>query len=229
MLDGSGGHSCRRRELQKRIIPAIRALRVAFLFFLTAESQASPNALKEIGFAEQQEKKRVVLVRINDDVMTDDFFYDYQDADIIDWRKREQKEKLIRNLRSWAGQPENSRKHSGTERDFVERTTPHSTDQVQMAMRRLAEAEAEAIAAKAEYDRIHMSRKQADDEFARRNGYKQQSSPSVKELHASLRRLKAEDMLKEARQALAAAQEAAGKGSGAVQRKSNWLGRLFGG
>ena len=34
---------------KKRIIPAIRASRVAFLFFLSTESQASENALKEIG------------------------------------------------------------------------------------------------------------------------------------------------------------------------------------
>lgn len=83
---------------KRRIIPAIRASRIAFLFFLSAESQSSKNALKEIGFAQNRAKKHVVLVRFNDDEMTDEFFYDYQDADIIDWRKPEQKAKLLRFL-----------------------------------------------------------------------------------------------------------------------------------
>ena len=88
---------------KRRIIPAIRDSRVAFLFFLSAQSQASENALKEIGFAEKQAKKRIVLIQFNDDAMTDDFFYDYQNANIIDWRKPEQKTKLLQDLKAWSG------------------------------------------------------------------------------------------------------------------------------
>ena len=93
------------RNYKKRIIPAIRASRVVFLFFLSSASQTSENALKEIGFAEKHAKKRFVLIRFNDDEMTDDFFYDYQNANIIDWRKPEQKEKLLQDLQKWSSLP----------------------------------------------------------------------------------------------------------------------------
>ncbi|MBR6021610.1 MAG: TIR domain-containing protein [Kiritimatiellae bacterium] len=88
------------------IVPAIRETKAAFLFFLTAESQASEWAMKEIGFAKGRARKRVVLVRINDDEMTDEFDFNYQFTDIIDWRVPEQKEKLLGDLRRWAGKEE---------------------------------------------------------------------------------------------------------------------------
>ena len=93
---------CGAENFKKKVIPGIRQTRIAFLFFLSAESQASEYAIKEIGFASKRANKRVVLVRINDDDMTDDFFFDFQNADIIDWRVPEQKEKLLRDLRAWA-------------------------------------------------------------------------------------------------------------------------------
>ena len=95
---------CGSENFIRNVIPGIRESRVAFLFFLSAESQASEYAMNEIGFARNRAKKRVVLVRINDDSMTDEFFFKYQGADIIDWRQPEQKAKLLRNLRTWADQ-----------------------------------------------------------------------------------------------------------------------------
>lgn len=86
----------------KKIIPAIKELRIAFLFFLSAESQMSEYAMNEIEFARNRAKKRVILVRINDDTMTDEFYFKYHGADIIDWRQPEQKMKLLRDLRTWA-------------------------------------------------------------------------------------------------------------------------------
>ena len=47
----------------REITPAIREARVAFLFFLSHESQASEYATKEIRFASRQARKRVVIVR----------------------------------------------------------------------------------------------------------------------------------------------------------------------
>lgn len=47
--------------------------------------------MKEIDFAKKCAKKRVILVRFNDDDMTDEFSFDYQNADIIDWRVSRQK------------------------------------------------------------------------------------------------------------------------------------------
>ena len=93
---------CGTESFKKIVIPAIRQTRVAFLFFLSAESQSSEYAMKEINFAKKRAKKRVILVRFNDDEMTDEFFFDFQDADIIDWRVPEQKAKLLRDLKAWS-------------------------------------------------------------------------------------------------------------------------------
>ena len=93
---------CGSENFKKRVIPGIRQTRTAFLFFLTVESQASEYAMKEINFAKKRANKRVILIRINDVDMTDEFAFDFQDADIIDWRQPEQKAKLLRDLRAWA-------------------------------------------------------------------------------------------------------------------------------
>ncbi len=93
---------CGSENFKRKVIPGIKQTRIAFLFFLTAESQASEYAMKEINFAKKRAKKRLILIRINDDEMTDEFAFDFQDADIIDWRQPEQKAKLLRDLRLWA-------------------------------------------------------------------------------------------------------------------------------
>ena len=86
-------------DFKKIVIPAIRQSKV-FLFFLSNSSQQSENALKEIRFAKKRGKKPV-LVRINDDQLTDESEFDFGDTDIIDWRKPEQKGKLLADLRRW--------------------------------------------------------------------------------------------------------------------------------
>ena len=88
------------------VIQGIEQARVAFLFILSNESQSSEYAIKEIGFANKFANKRVILIRFNDDGMTKDFFFHYQNADIIDWRVPEQKAKLFRDLRKWSEQLE---------------------------------------------------------------------------------------------------------------------------
>ena len=93
---------CGSENFKRKVIPGMRQTRIAFLFFLTVESQASEYAMKEISFAKKRANKRVILVRVNDDDMTDEFAFDFQDADIIDWRQPEQKAKLLRDLRLWA-------------------------------------------------------------------------------------------------------------------------------
>ena len=87
------------QNFKKVIIPAITESK-AFLFFLTTESQKSDYAVKELNFAIKKEK-RAIIVRINDDLMTDLFLFDYSDRNIIDWRKSEQKQKLLNDLRTW--------------------------------------------------------------------------------------------------------------------------------
>ena len=99
---------CGAKNFKRIVIPGIKKTRIAFLFFLSAESQASENAIKEIGFASSEKgaNKRVILIRFNDDAMTDDFYFDFQNADIIDWRVPEQREKLLRDLDLWSRQAE---------------------------------------------------------------------------------------------------------------------------
>ena len=93
-------------NFKRVIIPAINGAAV-FLFFLSYSSQQSEFALKEIEFAKAK-KKRIVLVRINDVPLTDYFLFDFQNADIIDWRRLEQKTKLLNDLRTWLGWPSGS-------------------------------------------------------------------------------------------------------------------------
>ena len=86
-------------EFSEHIIAAIDAS-TAILFFLSEHSQISEWALKEIDYA-REEKKHVVLLRFNDDPLTKKFRFDFKRTDIIDWRKPEQKEKLLGDLRHW--------------------------------------------------------------------------------------------------------------------------------
>ena len=83
-------------SFKRVVIPAINGS-TSVLFFISLASQQSEYGLKEINFAHRK-GKRVILGRINDDNLTDDFSFDFGDADIIDWRKPEQREKLFRDL-----------------------------------------------------------------------------------------------------------------------------------
>ncbi|MBR6022133.1 MAG: toll/interleukin-1 receptor domain-containing protein [Kiritimatiellae bacterium] len=89
------------RRFSRTLIDAIKNSGT-LLFFLSADSQRSEWAIKEIDYAAEK-KKNVVLVRFNDDPMTEEFLFDFGRTDIIDWRVPEQKEKLFRDLAGWAG------------------------------------------------------------------------------------------------------------------------------
>ena len=101
------------REFSEHIINAIDASS-AMLFFLSAESQESEWALKEIDYA-TDEHKHVVIVRFNDDQMTKKFRFEFKRADIIDLRIPEQRGKLLRDLRSWAGNHSERYRSPGSE------------------------------------------------------------------------------------------------------------------
>ena len=98
------------REFSQHIIDAIDASKCV-LFFLSADSQTSEWALKEIDYA-RSEKKHVVLVRFNDDQMTKLFRFNFGRTDIIDWRIAEQKAKLIRDLIKWSGRMDKEQQYS---------------------------------------------------------------------------------------------------------------------
>jgi hypothetical protein len=107
---------CGSENFKRKVIPGIKQTRIAFLFFLTVESQASEYAMKEINFAKKRANKRVILIRISDDDMTDEFAFDFQDADIIDWRLPEQKAKLLCDLRLWADEANETHSPTATQK-----------------------------------------------------------------------------------------------------------------
>ena len=86
-------------NFKKVIINAIKESDT-MLFMMSSASMESEYALKEIDFA-KGEQKRIILVRIDNSPMTDDFRFDYSAKDIIDWNNPIQREKLIANLQEW--------------------------------------------------------------------------------------------------------------------------------
>lgn len=84
----------------KRVI--IKAIKQhnTLLFMMSTSSMGSKYALKELGFAEE-EKKRTILVSIDQAPMTDDFKFDYKAKQIIDWSNSLQRNKLLSDLKKW--------------------------------------------------------------------------------------------------------------------------------
>lgn len=72
------------------------------LFMMSANSMLSEWALDELEFA-MHEKKRIVLVSIDNAEMSGKFYFRYHKYDTITWSNQLQREKLIRNLKSWIG------------------------------------------------------------------------------------------------------------------------------
>ena len=87
-------------EFTRHITAAINGSK-AFLFFLSAASQASEWSLKELRFAKDK-GKRTVVVRFNDAAMTDVFSFNFGGDDIVDWRVSDQKSKLLQDLARWS-------------------------------------------------------------------------------------------------------------------------------
>ena len=81
------------------IVDAIENCKI-MLFMLTQNSMKSDYALKEIGYA-QSLGKRIVIVKIKECELFGVFRFRYQYNDQIDWDIKEQREKLLHNLRTW--------------------------------------------------------------------------------------------------------------------------------
>lgn len=95
-------------KFTKAIIEAINSCPI-FLFMLSNASQRSENALKELSFAykkHREDSKKVVIVYIETCRMTDEFSFEYDKTDIIDWRNKEQRAKLIRDIQQWTNYEE---------------------------------------------------------------------------------------------------------------------------
>ena len=72
------------------------------LFMMSVNSMQSEWALDELDFA-KHEKKRIVLVSIDNAEMSGKFYFRYHKYDTITWSNQPQREKLIRDLKSWIG------------------------------------------------------------------------------------------------------------------------------
>ena len=99
-------------EFTKTIAKAINDS-LAVLFFLSDSSQISRWSLNELRLS-RDKNRHVVLVRFNNDRMSDEFKLEFGGADVIDWRAPEQREKLLRDLRRWADRINQANEPSST-------------------------------------------------------------------------------------------------------------------
>ncbi len=102
-------------KFTQAIITAINECPI-FLFMLSEASQQSENAQKELDFAygkHREEGKKVAIVYIKPCQMSDEFRFDYGKADTIDWQNPLQREKLIRDLKTWTKKEYKGRKEDG--------------------------------------------------------------------------------------------------------------------
>lgn len=88
-------------QFEDVIINAICSSKVV-LFMMSANSMQSEWALDELDFA-RRENKRVVLVNIDNSEMTRKFYFRYHKFDTILWTNAYQRDKLIKDLKSWLG------------------------------------------------------------------------------------------------------------------------------
>ena len=79
-------------NFKRKIVPALDVCKVA-LFFISVDSQRSEWTDKELGYAKRH-GKHVVPLRFNDDTLVGEFDIEYGNANIIDWRRSEQRNKL---------------------------------------------------------------------------------------------------------------------------------------
>lgn len=124
-------------KFTKMIIRAINSCPI-FLFMLSEASQQSENALKELDFAYDkyhEEGKKVVIVYIEPCKMNDEFKFDYQKADTINWQNPLQREKLIRDLKVWTNYEAKLEKSNKEKEQLA--LTANSIEYSDMAMERL--------------------------------------------------------------------------------------------
>lgn len=93
-------------QFKNIIISAINQHNI-LLFMKSVNSMSSEFAMKELEFAESK-KKRIVLVDLDRSPLTDKFLFDYGMKDNIDWQNDLQRDKLIRDLKSWIKSIDNS-------------------------------------------------------------------------------------------------------------------------
>lgn len=96
----------------KDIVNGINNCKV-FLFMLSEHSQGSEFALRELNFAYKKREKlgiRVVIINICGCKLTDEFDFMYGLTDTISWTDAPQHDKLIKDLKTWTGAIDDTRK-----------------------------------------------------------------------------------------------------------------------
>jgi hypothetical protein len=88
----------------KAIIDGIKNCRV-FLFMCSGQSQKSEFALRELNYASKR-CQHVVIVRIDNKPLNDEFEFLYSLTDTIEWDNQPQREKLFRDIIRWIGKKE---------------------------------------------------------------------------------------------------------------------------
>ena len=73
-----------------------------FLFMYSRHSDASEWTRKEVEYA-QSEMKRIVFVRIDSEPLSKYYRFQFSGHDIIDLQDKDEKRKLLLNLKEWAG------------------------------------------------------------------------------------------------------------------------------
>ena len=91
-------------QFKKVIISAINRHEIV-LFMKSLSSMNSEYSMKEITYANNK-KKRIILIDLDHSSMNDDFLFDFGNRDIIDWEDNLQKEKLLRDLKTWTNNNE---------------------------------------------------------------------------------------------------------------------------
>ena len=96
----------------KDIVNGINNCKV-FLFMLSEHSQGSEFALRELNFAYNKRETlgiRVVIINICGCKLTDEFDFMYGLTDTISWTDAPQHDKLIKDLKTWTGAIDDTRK-----------------------------------------------------------------------------------------------------------------------
>ncbi len=83
----------------KAIVDSIKNCRI-FLFMCTEQSQNSKFALRELNYASNH-REHVVIVRIDDRPLNDEFEFLYDLTDSIEWNNHPQRKKLFRDITRW--------------------------------------------------------------------------------------------------------------------------------
>ncbi len=89
------------RRFTKAIIDGINKCRV-FLFMCSEQSQNSKIALLELNYASKH-CQHVVIVRIDDRPLNNEFEFLYDLTDTIEWNNQPQRKKLFREIKRWIG------------------------------------------------------------------------------------------------------------------------------